>query len=123
MWILSPSYLKRNLSKINKMDKTTKGIIIGLILGLIIGGTAGYFIHNRINRNFMPGRGDFRIDDKTKNDITSFFNSTSDTNEINSYCEQNMANCFYYCRSINPNNEICNEIMNSSRVGGRKWNP
>jgi hypothetical protein len=106
-----------------KMKDAKKGIIIGLIIGLIIGGISGYFVHNSINRGFIQGRGNSQIDENTKNEITSFFDSTSNTSEINSYCEQNIMNCMYYCRSINPNNEICKEIMNSSRMGGRQWNP
>ena len=105
------------------MEKLTKGIIIGLILGLILGTFAGYIIHDSINRNFMQGRGNFQIDEKTKNEINSFFESTSDINEINSYCEQNRMYCSYYCGNINPNNEICKQIMNSSQMGGRPWNP
>jgi hypothetical protein len=106
------------------MDKKTKwmvtGLIIGLVLGLIIGGIGSYFIHNSTNRNFMQGRGNFQIDDKTKNEITSFFNSTSDINTIISYCGQNRVNCAYYCRNINPNSGICKEITNSSGMG-EQW--
>ena len=106
------------------MEKLTKGIITGLILGLIPGTFVGYIIHNSINRNFMQVRGDFQIDKNTQNEIISFFESTSDINEINSYCEQNRMYCSYYCRTINPNHEICKNIMNFSGMnGGRQWNP
>jgi len=105
------------------MNKLTKGIIIGLILGLIIGALSRYIVHNVINRNFIPGRGNFQIDENAKTEITAFFDSTSDMTEINSYCNQNRMYCSYYCRSINPVNEICNQIMNSSQMGGRKWSP
>jgi hypothetical protein len=105
------------------MEKLTKGILIGLISGLILGVLAGYLLHNTINRNgnnpFPQGRENFQIDEKTKNEITSFFQSTSDINQINSYCQQNRTYCFYYCRSINPNDQICQQIINSSQFGGR----
>jgi Na+/glutamate symporter len=109
------------------MDKLTKGIIIGLIiglvLGLVIGGVVGYFLHNNMNRNFTQGRGNFQIDENTKNEITSFFETNTDMNTISSYCEQNRVNCLYYCRSINPNHEICKELGNYTLgPGGRQWN-
>jgi uncharacterized membrane-anchored protein YhcB (DUF1043 family) len=99
------------------MEKLTKGIIIGLIIGLALGAIAGYFLHNYMNRNFMQRRGDFQIDENTKNEITSFFESASDINEINSYCEQNRIYCAYYCREINPDHEICSRFQNFNRSG------
>ena len=105
------------------MEKLKKGIMVGLISGLILGALAGYLLHNTINRgannNFPQGRGNFQIDEKTKNEITSFFQSTSDINQINTYCEQNRMYCFYYCKSINPSDEICSQIINPNQTGGR----
>ena len=75
------------------MNKQTRGIIIGLVIGLVLGAIAGYVLHNNINKNFLQGRGNFQIDENTKNEINSFFKSTSDRNEINFYCEQNRINC------------------------------
>jgi len=107
-----------------KADRLMKGAIIGLIAGLILGGIIGYISHNILSRNFI-GRGNFnfQIDEQTKNEITSFFESASDINEINSYCGQNRVNCAYYCRDINPNHEICKQILNFTRPIGRQWNP
>jgi len=105
------------------MDKLTKGIIIGLVLGLVIGTLSGYIIHSVTIRNFTQGRGNFQIDEKTKAEITSFFESTSDITEINTYCVQNRMYCSYYCRTISPSSEICNQIMNSSQTGGKQWSP
>lgn len=103
-----------------KMDKLTKGIIIGLAAGLILGGIIGYILHNNINRNFILRGGNFQIDEQTKQQITSFFEGTSDMNEINSYCDQNRMYCLYYCREINPNHEICSQIqMPANRSMGR----
>jgi hypothetical protein len=120
----STQFINKKLNKKRlKMEKFKKGIILGLIIGLIIGGVGGYFIHNFLSRSFISGRGNFQIDENTKNEITSFFDSTSDINEINSYCGQNRMYCAYYCRNINSDNEFCSIIMNSSRIGGRQWNP
>lgn len=99
------------------MKKPTTWLIIGLIMGLVIGGAAGYFISNNLHRFNFLGRGSLQIDDKTKNEITSFFESTSDINTINSYCAQNRMNCLYYCRNINPNHEICQNLMNYTGRG------
>ncbi|MFA5993000.1 MAG: hypothetical protein WC796_04810 [Candidatus Pacearchaeota archaeon] len=102
------------------MEKLTKGIIIGLIVGLIIGIVVGYFLHGLINRS-MSGRGNFQgnfqIDDNTKNEITSFFDSNPDTATITSYCQQNKENCVYYCSNINRNSPVCSSILNMSRGG------
>ncbi len=97
------------------MERLTKGIIIGVIIGLILGGVVGYFIRGSLNRG--PDMRNFQITDATKNEITSFFDSTSDLNEINSYCQQNRMYCAYYCRDINPNHEICTQLQNFSRPG------
>jgi len=106
---------------IAQKSNLTKGLIIGLIIGLILGGLAGYLISNNFHKNNFSGRGNFQgnfqIDEQTKNDIVSFFDSTNDTNEINSYCEQNRMYCAYYCRSINPDNGACKNLMNATMGG------
>jgi len=93
------------------MEKLTKGIIIGLIVGLIIGGILGYVLHNQINRNFIQGRENPQINEETIKEIENFFESNSDINEIRSYCDNYRVNCFYYCRNINPDHEICSQIQ------------
>jgi len=102
------------------MEKLIKGIIIGVIVGLIIGGVSGYFLHNAISRNLIQRRGNFQITEAQINEVTSFFDNTLDINEINSYCGQNRQYCVYYCRNINPEHEICEEISNFSRMPGGK---
>ena len=103
------------------MEKLKRGIIIGLVIGLIsglvIGIFAGFVIRNNSNRNGVSQK-DFQINDDAKNEVTSLFENSLDIAEINSYCEQNRMGCVYYCRSINPNNEMCNQ-MNISQAGGR----
>ena len=51
------------------MNKLSKELVTGLIIGLVLGATAGYFLHNIINRNFIRERGNFgnlQIDDNKK---------------------------------------------------------
>jgi hypothetical protein len=101
------------------MDKKISWLIIGLAIGLILGGAAGYIIKGNIPRNNF-GRNNFQIDENTKSDIISFFDNTSDMNEITEYCDENRFYCMYYCREINPEHEICSTIqMPANRSMGR----
>ena len=59
------------------MNNTIKGLLTGLIIGLIVGSLAGYIFSGNINKGFQ-GRGNFQVDEKTKNEIISFFDSTKD---------------------------------------------
>ena len=100
--------------------KATKWFVIGLIIGLVFGGVIGYIIVNNLHRNNSPFLGNFQIDEQTKTGVISFFNSTVDMDKINSYCQENRMNCLYYCRNINPNHEICQNIqVTSNRSFGR----
>jgi len=98
------------------MSILVKGIVIGIIIGLVIGGVAGYLIKDySSNKNFRLGRGQFQLDDKAVTEIANFFDGNPDANTTNSYCQQNRMNCAYYCKNINPNNEICSQFNNMSR--------
>lgn len=50
------------------------------------------------------------IDEETKNQIISFFESTNNLDEIKSYCETNYMYCNYYCREINQEHEVCKQV-------------
>lgn len=113
-----PNFVKQLMKKINN---ATMLLIVGLVIGLIIGGIAGYLIANNIHGTGI-GKGNFQINEETKTSIISFFENTSDMNEINAYCEQNRNYCFYYCMNINPNHDICSELMNPQNLGGQPWN-
>jgi len=119
-------FINKNSKQIRMRGKTdglTRGIIIGSLLGLILGGIIGYMLHSNINGNFAP-KGNFQIDEQTKIEIQTFFNSTSDMSEIKSYCDSHIANCFYYCRNVNQDHEICSELGNYTGMpGGRQWSP
>jgi gas vesicle protein len=98
-------------------NKTTNRLVVGLLIGLVLGGIAGYIITNNFNKNNFQKGPNLQIDDNTKNKIASFFDSTSDINQINAYCEQNKAYCLYYCRNINQNHEICKELLDYTKQG------
>ncbi len=98
------------------MNTKITWLIVGIIIGLIIGGVVGYFCLNKINN---PGRGNFaklgevQLTDEEKAELTSTFENNQ--TDIISYCQQNPMNCQYYCRTINPENVMCNQVMNMSR--------
>ena len=105
-----------------KKGRTISWLVVGLVIGLIIGGVGGYIITNNFHRAGFQGRGNFQINEETKNKISSFFENKSDMNEIKSYCDQNRMYCVYYCTNINQNHEICTELGNYTRMtGGRQW--
>jgi hypothetical protein len=101
----------------NKNNPISKVILFSVIF-LIIGGVAGYFIgtnnnsKNFNNINLNGPNGDFpqQFDEETISEITSFFNSTQDSQEIKDYCQSNLMYCMEYCRNINPSHEVCNEL-------------
>ena len=101
-------------------------IITGLFIGVILLGIAGC-TSSKPDRPDFTERDNFQIDEETKSQILSFFEETSDLDEINSYCEENMMHCGYYCMEINPDYEICNQIKgpqmrmegNETRIGNK----
>jgi hypothetical protein len=106
----------------DKNKSIGKTIAFSLIF-LIIGGVAGYFIgENSSKGNFKQGDMIFpnngpKMNDSVKAEITSFFESTSDTEEINNYCQENPMYCMEYCRNINPSDDICEELNANLREG------
>ena len=86
-------------------------LIIGIIIGLFIGGIIGYFSHDLINKsNPKMNAGEFEIDDETKSEVISFFDSNPTNEEVEIYCQENRKNCVYYCTEINSEYEICSQI-------------
>lgn len=114
-----------------KSKFVTKIIIFSLIF-FIIGGITGYVIGDKPSGptgNFAEGKGNsnfpdnFQINDTVKSEISSFFDSTEDTEEINNYCQANPMYCMEYCKSINPYDEICTELNTNFDKGmPSKWN-
>lgn len=99
------------------MKKTIKVIIALVILLVAIGIISGCGSNNnqqasepgRVNNQFNGTR-NFQLNESQISEINSFFNSNPSPDEVKNYCVQNMANCAYYCRNINPNNDVCKEL-------------
>ncbi|HJX50332.1 MAG TPA: hypothetical protein VJ438_02625 [Candidatus Nanoarchaeia archaeon] len=86
------------------------GVVIVLLLSNLFFGYMFFFHNNRTNFN----RGEFpqmQLTDEQIQSVTSFFEDNFDTNEITDYCNNNRMECFYYCRTINPDHEICSQLM------------
>jgi len=95
------------------MKNTNTLLIVVVILLAISNLFFGYmFFFHKSEPNF--NRGNFQqmqLTDEQIQSVTSFFENTSDTNEITDYCNSNRMECFYYCRTINPDHEICSQLM------------
>jgi hypothetical protein len=126
----------RNNDMNTEKSKTKSWIIFFVMALAIIGIIGGYFyskgnLDRQLgfdqNRKATPGPNDsdgfreqsenFQLDETKIAEIVSFFDSTSDMEEIGEYCSQEdkSMSCFYYCREINPSHEICSQIQ---PVGG-----
>jgi hypothetical protein len=89
------------------------GIVVLLLISNLFFGYMFFFHNNRPGQGF---RGDFsqmQLSDSQIQSITSFFESTTDINEITTYCDnqENRMLCFYYCRQINSDHEYCSQLM------------
>lgn len=58
-------------------------------------------------RNFNES---LEINEEIQSEIISFFESTNNLDEIIQYCEDNKMYCMYYCREINPEHNVCDEM-------------
>ena len=93
------------------------GIVILLLISNLFFGYMYFFGNNNRSGSGMTGnfvRGNFPQMQLTTNQIqnvTSFFESTTDINKITDYCENNRMECFYYCREINSAHEYCSQLM------------
>jgi len=83
-------------------------LVIVLALGNLFFGYMFFFHKNTPNRQ---GFTNMQLTDAQKQEVTSFFDSTTDTTQITTYCSQNRMECFYYCRTINPSNSYCSQLM------------
>jgi len=99
------------------MSKTILWFIVGIIVGLIVGGIAGYFYADKSSRGNFGNLNNMQISEESKSEITSFFESNPDQATINSYCQENINNCMYYCREMNQDSELCTQFLNMSRGG------
>jgi len=102
-----------------------KGIWIVIIITiLIVGGVVGYIVFldksPRRNGDFRGFNMTMQLDDVTKNKIISFFENTSDLEDIKSYFEENRFHCGYYCREVNQDHKVCDLLQ---RLINRSFRP
>lgn len=98
-----------------------KNIILLSIIGLILIGSFGckYMKENNLDKPNFEERRDMQMNEETKNKTISFFEHTTNLDEIKTYCEENRMNCAYYCREINSEHEICETLP---KQGERPFN-
>ncbi len=96
-------------------------ILIAMIILIILALVGYFYFHSKQNgRTMMRRNFQVQLNESQISYLTSFFNSNPGLQEINNYCSENRGYCFYYCRNINQNAEICKDLMNRgnySRVG------
>ena len=84
-------------------------LIMLLIVGLLV--VAGCSSLDEDERPFPERDGGFRmnftLDNKSINEVTDFFGSAQNREEVSEYCTEHRMECGYYCRWINPDNELC----------------
>jgi hypothetical protein len=90
-----------------KKNNTILIILVGILV--ISNLFFGYMLF--FHRSRPQGFQNVQLTDEQKQSVTSFFSSTTDTTKITDYCNQNRMECFYYCRTINPSNTFCSQLM------------
>jgi hypothetical protein len=115
------------MKKKKEGKKRIKWILMGISLILAVGFLVGYLyyhssFHNRgqfPGENFPPngfnGTKEINLSESQINEISSFFDSNPSTSDMENYCIDNRGYCFYYCRNINPNSDVCSLINNYTR--------
>jgi hypothetical protein len=121
-----------------KKKKSARKIIIISAICIIVLGVAAYFISEnfmkrnfRGNSHFPDGRENFgfpndserkggfpSINETTKKEITSFFETSPSSSEVEDYCNKNKEYCFYYCINTKGDNEFC-KGMNNTKMSPR----
>jgi len=119
--------MKKVLNKEEVKLKKKKIIIISMVCLLVLA-ASGFFIFENVTkrnfrgRNFDPGfnsserGGNFSpINETTKTEITSFFENSPSSSDIDAYCKNNPGYCMYYCRQINSSSDYCKNLNFSNR--------
>jgi hypothetical protein len=111
------------MKKEKKVKSSKKAVVFVVCFAVLILIVSAYFIlENSHKKDFR--RGNFQpMDSATKEKITSFFESSPSFSEIEDYCRENSMYCMNYCREINPENENCVQIMNSTKPLGNFTRP
>ncbi len=93
------------------MKKDT--ILIILVIALLASNIFfGYmFFFHKESPNFRGNFPQMELTGEQIQSVTSFFESTTNSEEITNYCNNNQMECFYYCRNINSDHEFCSQLM------------
>ena len=98
--------------------KNTNTILTVVVIFLVISNLFfGYMLLKpKSPQDFRGGfdRGEFQqmqLTDEQIENVKIFFQNTANLDEIKTYCDNNRMECFYYCREINSNHEICSQLM------------
>lgn len=107
-----------------KKKKSPKKLIIILSIFFITLIIAGSLIFINLTKKdfrehfFQKRENDFdrkenfsTINKTIQKEITSFFESSPSSFEIEEYCNENPMYCKYYCTEINFNNDICSQLQ------------
>jgi hypothetical protein len=93
--------------------KTNSNVILIIVVAVLLISNLffGYMLFFRKgNSPDQRGFQNAQLTDEQKQNVNSFFESTTDTTAINNYCKQNMIGCFYYCKEVNSANSFCSQI-------------
>lgn len=103
------------------MSKLVIAIIIILVIAGI--GVTVYFTMDTDESSFENKDGktpkESQVQQLTEEqilEITVFFDSNPNNNEIDIYCKENIMYCKYYCTQINPAHEYCEKMASQKNV-------
>jgi len=104
--------------------KKNNHFIAIVFVAVAIIGVVAYFIFAGRKADDHPrrpfgGNGDFAPDSGKINSTTEFFAGNPSVDQMKSYCGENAQYCFYYCRQVNPENELCGELNQTRQFGNR----
>lgn len=115
-----------------KRKKISNKMIIGIVIAgviIVIGASFGIYLYlHEINHNNYTGnrrnfRGNFTFNNETLSQTSDFFNNNSDVQTMQSYCQQNMIYCRYYCTNVNPDNSLCSQLQFPQPPMNESFNP
>ena len=97
------------------------GAVIVLLISNLFFGYMFFFHNNRLGSGFKGNFPQMQLSDEQIQSITSFFESTTNIDDITSYCnnQENRMLCFYYCREINSSHEYCYQLMQGMPSGNQ----
>lgn len=114
-----------------KEKKKSKGLMIAIIIAssiiVIIAASFGVYLylHEMSNHRFVSQRrsGNFSFNNETLSQTAEFFNNNTNLQTLQSYCQQNMPYCEYYCTSINSENSLCSQLQLPQQPMNRSFYP